>query len=84
MQTYTLLFRHPDQTGPVQAVTFDAPSAQRAVQFVRGCAVPDRCELWTEGEFVCALRLVCRNGGRWIVASDEIAADVEVRIDSQA
>jgi len=68
MQTYTLLFDDPQRTHRVCAVTIRAESARQAVEVVRALAPPSRCELWSDGAFVCSLRTLAMRG-RWMVAS---------------
>ena len=82
MQTYTILFRRSGDKLGVQAVSFRASNAERAVMLARQFAIEERCELWTDGQFVCSLRAVHRQGGHWMVASDEVTADIEIKVEA--
>jgi hypothetical protein len=81
MQTYTILFRRGETLG-VQAVSFQAANAERAVLLARQFSIEDPCELWTDGQFVCSLQMVGKRGGHWMVASRALSADIEVKLET--
>jgi hypothetical protein len=83
MQTYTLLFRDPGNPRSIRALSLKAASAAQAIDFLRNLPLRDRCELWTEGRYVCSLRLLGGSGGWCTVSADAPTADV-VQIESRA
>lgn len=82
MQTYTMLYWRGGEGLGVQAVSFRAANAGQAVLLARQFAIEDRCELWTEGRFVCSLRMVLRRARQWMVASHEVATGVAIRLEA--
>jgi hypothetical protein len=81
MQTYILLLENPEQPGRIHAVEYAAPSAHHAVQVALGLQIPGRCELWTEGCFVCSLKALPGNRP-WLVASNDVAVDIVIEAET--
>ena len=78
MQTYTLLYQDPAAHGAIRMVSFKAQTAHRAVRLLREFPLRDKCELWTEGGYVCTLR-VLPGRKRWcVISSEALAVDIEV------
>ena len=82
MHTYTLLFQDAGTGRSIRAISFTAPSAHQAVLLLQHLPVRDRCELWTEGRYVCSLRLLGGRAGWCTVSLDEPPAEV-VQIESK-
>jgi hypothetical protein len=82
MHTYTLLFQDHGAGGSIRAISFTAPSAHQAVLLLQQLPIRDRCELWTEGRYVCSLSLLGGRTGWCTVSLDEPPAEV-VQIEAQ-
>ena len=81
MQPYTLLFRDAVRPQSVRALSIEAPSAGQALRTFRSMSIGDRCELWTEGRYICSLQVV-GNAGVWCtITADAPIADI-VQTDS--
>jgi hypothetical protein len=69
--TFTLLLPDARYSKQTRAVSFSAETADRAVELVRQLGVPDECELWTEGTYVCSLKATRGRNARWVLLSAE-------------
>ena len=76
MQTYTLLFR--DFRGTVRALSYKAQTAARAVRLIRDLPIRDKCELWTDGQYVCSLSMLAARRGWCVVSAEGLEVDVEI------
>lgn len=67
--TFTLLLPDCRYSARIRAVSFSAETADHAVELVRQLGVPDKCELWAEGTYVCSLKATRGRNTQWFLLS---------------
>ena len=69
MRKFTLFFLDLRLSPSLRAVTYDAESVARAIELVRLLKLGQRCDLWSEGSYICSLSSRPGRGGSWLVVS---------------
>jgi hypothetical protein len=69
--TFTLLLPESRNSKNVRAVTFTAETADNAVELIRQLGLPDTCELWADGIYVCSLKATRGRNTSWFLLSAE-------------
>ena len=71
MKIFTLLLPDSRYANRVRALTFSAETATGAVEVVRQLDLPEKCELWAEGTYICSLKATRGRGAQWFLLSAE-------------